>query len=237
MIKFIKEYFKKPGWWKPLIKIGIILVVVAAVGTGGFFVLKSMGFTSKEEFEALRDRLGDSWEFWAIIAGLQLFQSLCIPISNQLITIPCALIFGNQLWKVWLVSWIAIWVSTLISYAVGRFAGKKLLNWILRDKEQTERCTNWLKRGWVYYPLGMLLPLPDNMVTLLTGTAKMNFWFVAGCALLTRAIDIACSVWGWGYITKYWWGWVLLVIGVILLFLSTYVLYKIEKKRETNERK
>ena len=124
----------------------------------------------------------------------------------------------------------------MILYFVGRWGGKKLLSWILSDKEQTERCANWLKKGWIFYPLGMLLPLPDDIVTTLAGTAKMNFLFVAVTSLLTRAIDTACSVYGWGFLTKYWWGWIILIIGIIALIVATFIFWKIERSKSYDKR-
>ena len=76
----------------------------------------------------------------------------------------------------------------------------------------------------------MLLPFPDDVITTLAGTAKMKLWFVMLCAFFTRGIDTACSVYGWGFLTRYWWGWILLGIGISLLILLTILLWKIDKK-------
>ena len=206
--------------------------MIASLAVGGYFILRACGFTSTEKFIELRDELGDTIWLWLIIGGLQIVQVIFIPISNQIITVPVALIFGNELWKVWLTSWIAIWVSTMILYFIGRWGGGALLNWILRDKDDVEKCKNFLNRGWVYYPAGMLLPLPDDIVTTLAGTARMKLWYVAVCSLLTRAVDTAFSVWGWGYLTRYWWGWIVLGIGIVGLIGITIIFYKIDKKRK-----
>ena len=217
---------------KQILKILLIIVVIIAMAIGGYFILKACGFTTKEDIEVLRDNLGDSVWFWVIIGSLQVFQVIFIPVSNQIITIPCALVFYNELWKVFLTSWLAIWLATLILYFIGRWGGAKLLGWVLGDKEQVDKCSKWLNKGWVFYPLGMLLPLPDDIITALAGTAKFKFGFVALCSLLTRAVDVACSVWGWGYLTRYWWGWVILSAGIVLLGLMTLLFYKWQKKRD-----
>lgn len=217
---------------KIILKSLLIVIILASIAIGVYFILRACGFTTAEQFIGLRDRLGESIWFWLIIALLQIVQVIFIPVSNQIITIPLALIFPtNELWKVWLCSWLAIWVATLILYVIGRLGGKKLLGWLLSDKEQAEKCANWLKRGWVFYPLGMLLPLPDDIITILAGTSKMNIWFVIGCSLLTRAVDSACSVFGFGILTKYAWGWLLLALGIILLVVATIIFWKIERKR------
>ena len=209
----------------------LIIGIVATIGVCGYLILWACGFTNKEQFETLRNNLGDSIWFWLVVALLQIFQVIFIPISNQIITVPLALMFPtNELWKVFLCSWLSIWVATMILYLIGRLGGEKILNFVLKDKEQVEKCTNWLNKGWMFYPLGMLLPLPDDIVTVVAGTSRFKWWFIAICSLCTRAIDIACSVWGWGYLTRYWWGWIILAVGIIALGLITWLFYKLQKK-------
>ena len=224
----MKNFLKK--YKGSIIKAVIVLASIACIAVGTFFILKACGYTTKEDFIALRDRIGDNIWFWVIIGCLQIIQAIFIPLTNQVITVPCALVFSDSLWKVWLTAWISIWIATFILYWIGRSGGHFLLRWILNDDEQTEKCTNWLKRGWFFYPLGMLLPFPDDVITTLAGTAKMKLWFVMLCAFFTRGIDTACSVYGWGFLTRYWWGWILLGIGISLLLFLTFLLWKIDKK-------
>ena len=224
----MKTFLKK--YRGAIIRTIIVMAVIAAVAVGVYFILKACGFTTKEDFVALRDRIGDNVWFWIVVDLLQVVQVIFIPLTNQIITVPLALVFNNELWKVWITSWISIWIATLILYWIGRSGGRALLKWILNDEEQTERCSNWLRRGWIFYPICMLLPLPDDVITTLAGTAKIKFLFVLICSFFTRGIDTACSVYGWGYLTRWWWGWVLLIIGNILLFVLTFFLWKIDKK-------
>ena len=224
----MKTFLKK--YRGAIIRTIIVMAVIAAVAVGVYFILKACGFTTKEDFVALRDRIGDNVWFWIVVGLLQVVQVIFIPLTNQIITVPLALVFNDELWKVWITSWISIWIATLILYWIGRSGGRALLKWILNDEEQTERCSNWLRRGWIFYPICMLLPLPDDVITTLAGTAKIKFLFVLICSFFTRGIDTACSVYGWGYLTRWWWGWVLLIIGNILLFVLTFFLWKIDKK-------
>ena len=224
----MKTFLKK--YRGAIIRTIIVMVAIAAVAVGVYFILKACGFTTKEDFVALRDRIGDNVWFWIVVDLLQVVQVIFIPLTNQIITVPLALVFNNELWKVWITSWISIWIATLILYWIGRSGGRALLKWILNDEEETERCSNWLRRGWIFYPICMLLPLPDDVITTLAGTAKIKFLFVLICSFFTRGIDTACSVYGWGYLTRWWWGWVLLIIGNILLFVLTFFLWKIDKK-------
>lgn len=225
----MKQFLTKYKW--TIIKTLIVIAILVSVAIGVYFILRACGFTTADDYINLRDQIGDNIWFWIMVGLLQIIQVIFIPLTNQIITVPLALVFQNELWKVWITSWISIWFATLILYWIGRTGGKKVLAWILNDPEQTERCTAWLNRGWIFYPICMLLPLPDDVVTTLSGTAKMNFIFVMICSFLTRGIDTACSVYGWGWLTKFWWGWIILITGTILLFLLTFLLWLYDKKR------
>lgn len=218
---------------KVILKSLLIVAILITIAFCGYGALYLMGFTSTEKLIELKDNLGDNFLFWLIVACLQIFQVIFIPVSNQIITIPLALIFGDELWKVWICSWVSIWLATIILYFIGRFGGEKILNWLLNDKEQVNKCVNWLNKGWIFYPLGMLLPLPDDIITILSGTAKFNVLFVLVCSFFTRGIDTACSVFGFGFLTRYWWGWLLLAIGIVLLGVMTFLFHKYQKKLET----
>ena len=211
---------------KTIFKLAIIVLVIASLAVGAYFLLKVLGFTTQDDIIRLRNQLGDSILFWLVIGALQVFQVIFIPVSNQIITIPVAVVFHEELWKVFLTSWIAIWLATMILYFIGRWGGQKILNWVLGDQEQVNKCASWLNRGWIFYPLCMLLPLPDDIVTCLAGVAKFKFYFVCACSLFTRAIDVACSVWGFGYLTRFWWGWIILCVGVIILGLTTLLFWR-----------
>ena len=219
-----------------ILKSLLIIAILIGIATGVYFILKACGFTTLQDFERLRDNLGDTIWLWFVIGGLQIIQVIFVPISNQIITVPCALVFNNELWKVWITSWISIWIATLILYALGRWGGEKILKWLLKDKEQVKRCANFINRGWVFFPLGMLLPLPDDIVTVLAGTGKMKFWFVALCSFFTRGVDTFMSVYGWGFLTRYWWGWIILGIGIVLLGVLTVLFWKWQKRKEKKEK-
>lgn len=245
---------KKKIWGvvkKSLILVAVILVIAVVSLAILFLVLDinikdvwSVISTQKEDnpltlkLLAWRDEMGGSFWFWLVIGLLQVFQVLFIPISNQIVTVPLALAFPNDQWKVYVVSLISIWVSTLILYAIGRFAGPRLMRWMLRDEEEKniEKYTEWLRRGKWFYIGGMLLPFPDDIITILAGTAKMSFWFVAISSLFTRAVDIAVSVFAWGNVFKDWklTTAILVTLG-LLLAIMVWFMWKRKKNRSVAE--
>lgn len=225
----MKQFFKK--YKTAIIRSLIIVVVFITITLIAYLILRWAGLTTEEDFRRLRGQLGDSVYFWIIIGLLQIVQVIFIPVSNQIITVPIAIVFNDQLWKVWLTSWLSIWLATIWLYWIGRAGGGKLLEWLISDKEQTAKIVNWLKRGWIFYPLGMLLPLPDDLVTILSGTAKMNFIYIFICSLLTRGIDTATSTFGYGLLSRYWWGWIVMVLAWLLFSLFTFLFWKFYQKR------
>lgn len=228
----IRNFFKT--YWKSIVKIVIIVAILTVFAVAAYFILRALGFTTADDYIALRDRLGDSVWFWIIIGLVQIAQVLFVPISNQIVTVPLAVAFGEDsasLLHVWITSWVSIWIATIILYLIGRFGGEKILRWILGgDKEKVDMCTRWIARGWWFYPLGMLLPLPDDIVTVLAGTARYKWWFVVVCSFFTRGIDTACSVWGFGFLTHFWWGWIVIVVGVIILIALTALFWRLQKR-------
>lgn len=228
----IKEHLKSKSLWKKIGKIAIILGVIAIIAVSSYFILRACGFTTADDYLKLREDLGSSFLFWLVIGLLQIVQVIFIPISNQIVTVPLALIFpANELWKVWLSSWISIWIATLILYFIGRWGGDKLLRWILNDEEQVKKCEEFLKRHRNYYILLMILPFPDDVVTVLAGTCRFGFLYVLFASLFTRGLDTAISVFGFGLLAKYWWGWILLIGGFILLTVATILWGKRDKKK------
>lgn len=225
----MKEFIKK--YKSSIIKTIIVIAVLVVIAVGVYFILRACGFTKAEDYIALKNKFGDSVVFWLIVGLLEIIQVVFVPLTNQIITVPVAMVFNDELWKVWLTAWISIWLATLILYWIGRVGGPKLLKWILNDQEQVEKCTNFLNRGWIFYPIGMLLPLPDDVITTLAGTAKMNFFFVAICSFFTRALDTAFSVFLYGYAVRHPWLWIVIIVGTIGLFVLTFFLWKRDQKK------
>lgn len=215
---------------KPLLKTLLLLAIIAGVVLGAYFIMKACGWT---DLQRIRDEWGTSFWTYAIICALQAFQVVFLPITNQIITVPAALVFKDQLFYVFLASWIGIEIGTIALYFLGKYGGKKVVKWILSDEDKTERCANFLKRGKAFYPLGMVIGfIPDDILTTLAGMSGFGFWYVLGVSFATRGICAAASVWGWGFLTRQgWWGWMILIGGLALLLAGTIVMFIWQNKK------
>lgn len=215
---------------KPLLKSLSLGIGVGLIALLTFFILKWCGFSTADDFIRLRDQLGSSFLLWLIVALLQMVQVIFIPISNQIITVPIALVFSDELLKVFLASFSGIVAGSIVLYIIGRFGGGKLLSWVLGDKEKADNLTKKLTKTKYFYPVAMLIPfIPDDILSVLAGTCRFNFFYVIIITTITRAICVAASVWGFGYLTQFWWGWMILGIGGVLLLVATLILWKRSK--------
>lgn len=218
---------------KALLKALLVITIIAAIGVSSFFILKACGFTTKEDFLWLKDKLGDSIGFWAVIVGLQIFQVIFIPISNSLISAPVSYIFNDEIWKVFLSSWIGITIATIALYFIGKYGGRKVLGWVLGDKKKVESCSKFMRKGKAFFVLGDLIPfIPNDILTVLAGMSNYNFLFVFIVTVITRAICIATTCWLFGLAAKYPWVWAILAVLIAFMIFATIYMFRRELKKD-----
>lgn len=226
---------KGKGIGKAILRAGIILSAYATIAVCAWLAFRALGIDARS-LSAMRDRLGGKLWFWAAVAGIQSLQVVFIPISNQIVTIPLCLAFPNELWKAFLSSWIGIEAGTIALYFLGKYGGKKAVGWILSDAEKAQRCADFLKRGKAFYPLGMVIGLiPDDILTTLAGMSGFGFPYVLLVSLLARGVCTAATVWGWGWLARRWWGWIILCAAGALLVVATVLIWRKTNKKAPKE--
>lgn len=231
---------KKRQVYMTIGKFVLIISIIAVIAVSTYFILRACGFTTVEDFTNLRNQLGDSIWFWAIIVGLQVIQVVFIPISNSLISAPIAVLFSNELWKVFLSSWIGICIGTVILYFIGKYAGGKLLNFVLGDREKANKLKGFMLQGKAFFIIGDLIPvIPNDVLTVLAGMSGYSFTFTFIVTLITRAVCVATTVWLFGYMTTYPWLIAILVaLLVFMVFAGIFVTkHSIRKNKENNYEK
>lgn len=233
----IKDFFSNKNTWKTIGKFVLIIGVIACIALGTYFILRACGFTTVDDFTRLRNQLGDSIWFWAIIVALQIIQVVFIPISNSLISAPIAVLFSNELWKVFLSSWIGICIGTIILYFIGKYAGGKLLKFVLGDEKKAEKLKGFMLQGKAFFVIGDLIPvIPNDVLTVLAGMSGYSFMFTFIVTFITRAVCIATTVWLFGYMTTYpWLIAVLVALLVFMLFAGIFVTKRSIKKQKQKE--
>lgn len=222
----MKNFIKKNK--AVILKLLLIVVIIGVIAVGTYFILKACGFTTVEDYERLRDSLGGNIWFWAIIVGLQIIQTIFLPITNQLVTGATAVLYNNELWKVWLSAGIGISIGSIILYFIGRYGGEKIVNWVLGDKEKTEKLKKGMQKGKGFYVIGMFIPfIPDDILSVLAGVGGYSIPFAFTITIVARFTCTAFTTWGFGLLTKYWWMWIVLAVGILFMIFATYLVYKI----------
>lgn len=214
---------------KILLKVLIFLVIVCTIGSVIYLI---MHLTGIDTIDGLQEFCNKHKEYsYTIIIFLQIVQVMFIPISNQIITIPAIAVLGIV--PAFICSFIGIEIGTIILYFIGRYGGGKFLQWLLGDKEKAEKIKNLVNSRRLFYPVGMLIAIiPDDLLTTLAGVAKMNFWYVFIVSAITRALCIAYTVFGIGFLSSTWWGMTIFGVVTVGIIVLGYLIIRYEPKIE-----
>ena len=193
MKKISKEKFKK------IIKIIIVLLVVASISVGLYFLLRAFGLTDVNVLKDYLRRTGP----WAILAYIALRVLATIFLSFMP---ACSMIFDllslaafDYLHPIviFLICLASIVLTSVVMDLIGRFGGNKAIVKILGQEEYDEAKDLIQEKGMVYVPVMYLLPIfPDDAICMVSGATKMNFWIHLLEILLCRGIGCATVIFG-----------------------------------------
>jgi uncharacterized membrane protein YdjX (TVP38/TMEM64 family) len=193
MKKISKEKFKK------IIKIIIVLLVVASISVGLYFLLRAFGLTDVNVLKDYLRRTGP----WAILAYIALRVVATIFLSFMP---ACSMIFDllslaafDYLHPIviFLICLASIVLTSVVMDLIGRFGGNKAIVKILGQEEYDEAKELIQEKGMVYVPVMYLLPIfPDDAICMVSGATKMNFWIHFLEILLCRGIGCATVIFG-----------------------------------------
>ena len=193
MLKISKEKMKK------YLKILIVLLVVAGISVGIFFILKANGLTDPDLLRAFLMKTGP----WAVIVYI-LLRVLCtvflsfVPACSMIFDILSVKTFDYlPLPVVFLICFSSVMLTSIVLDLIGRFGGNKAIIRILGKEEYEEAEDLVQEKGMVYVPVMYLLPIfPDDGICMVTGATKMNFWVHLLEIFLCRGIGCATVVFG-----------------------------------------
>ena len=193
MKKISKEKFKK------IIKIIIVLLVVASISVGLYFLLRAFGLTDVNVLKDYLRRTGP----WAILAYIALRVVATIFLSFMP---ACSMIFDLLSLAafdylppivIFLICLASIVLTSVVMDLIGRFGGNKAIVKILGQEEYDEAKDLIQEKGMVYVPVMYLLPIfPDDAICMVSGATKMNFWIHFLEILLCRGIGCATVIFG-----------------------------------------
>ena len=193
LAKFNKETLKK------YLKILVVLLVIAGISVGLYFLLKHFGYTDVDKLKAFLQKTGP----WAIIVYIALrvvmtiflsFMPACSMMFDLLSLatfsyLPAPLIF--------LICFASVVITSVVMDFIGRFGGNKAIIKILGQKDYDEAKDLVQEKGMVYVPVMYLLPIfPDDAICMVSGATKMNFWIHLLEIILCRGIGCATIIFG-----------------------------------------
>lgn len=213
---------------KKIWKILLVILIIGAIGTGAYFLMKSLGIDS---IEGVR-QVVDNSVWGAVIFGLILiFQVIFLPAGTLAFTGSAVLLFESPL-KAWLICWISLAIGSFIMFWLGRIFGIKILKWIV-GSEKTEKYASYLGKAKFILPLILLVPVfPDDIICLAAGISNINPLYFMSVVFITRGIDNFCTVFVGASMLKSTVGIILLVIFVIAMIIASYFLTKHQEKIE-----
>ncbi len=201
------------------------LLLLAAVI---FYVIIRTGFIEvirdEEEFRAFLERAG-VWMSLVFIA-LQFLQVVILPIPSTVTVVAGSALFGPLLGSIY--SLIGILLGSFTAFAVGRFAGYRVVAWLVGK----ETLDTWLKKikgkDKIFLSAMFVLPVfPDDVLCFVAGLSSMSFGLFALVIVISRILAIFTTSYSVSLIPfDTWWGlliWALIAVAVVVVF---FLLYK-----------
>ena len=202
-----------------------VLLLLAAVI---FYVIIRTGFIEvirdEEEFRTFLERAG-VWMSLVFIA-LQFLQVVILPIPSTVTVVAGSALFGPLLGSIY--SLIGILLGSFTAFAVGRFAGYRVVAWLVGK----ETLDTWLKKikgkDKIFLSAMFVLPVfPDDVLCFVAGLSSMSFGLFALVIVISRILAIFTTSYSVSLIPfDTWWGlliWALIAVAVVVVF---FLLYK-----------
>ena len=176
---------------KKWIKISLLLLAVAAVSVGLFFVLRACGVTNIDKLREIIASCGA----WGWIAFIALFTTcstlLCFMPGTSATFIGVAIVMFGA-WKGFAISTISVFLSSSLMFFIGHHFGEKAAIKLV-GKESLEKAQNLIDvKSKMLLPLMFLFPVfPDDALCMVAGMTKMRYWYFAAVVAIFRTIGIA----------------------------------------------
>lgn len=171
---------------------------------------------------------------WVVLGIIQYAQVILIPMPATFITLISMKMYPNNLPLLFAITLIVTILGVISAYVVGRKWGKKAVIWCAGSEEEYDKWLSVLKskKTNIIYFGTILLPIfPDDILCLLAGSIKMNFWWYLIANIVGRAIGLATFIFVFKVISDS----LISIIVMIVLFIILVVIKIIIKRRLISE--
>lgn len=171
---------------KKWLKIALTIIVFIGLTVSLYFI----GFQG-DWIKPIVERAG-LWGYLVyLVFQIIITTLLCfVPATTFTFTLMGVQIFG--LVGGLIISIIGCWISSMVMFAVGRYGGVKLVDWLVgkEDREKAQKLVS--DRATVLVPVMLACPFfPDDALCMISGMTDMNFWYFSIMSLFTRSIGIS----------------------------------------------
>lgn len=142
------------------------------------------------------------------------------------------------------VTYIAVVLSAymcgcVLAYWLGRWFGKRTMKWCAGSEEDYDKWSNVLnEKGKWWYVISVIFPLfPDDILCLVAGAVKFDFWFYFGANLLGRLVGLITMLYTLELLGSVGGGFpLMLIVWAIALVAEIVICFVVKgKKNEFND--
>lgn len=217
------------------VKFGLLAIISTALSIGVYFLFKELGVTDINSLRAIIEKCG-VWG-WLVFVLIQIVVTtfLCfIPATSATFIAVGVALFGSL--KAFLLCGVSVFISSIIMFLMGRFAGKKVAIKLVGEDSLKKAQDLIDVKSKIALPLMFMFPIfPDDALCMVAGMTKMKFSYFSIITLIFRNIGIAtiCFL-GSDFMLQFFSQlklieWILLINLVIF---DIYAILKIAKKIE-----
>lgn len=216
-----------------VLKILILIIVYISISIGVYLTLKACGLGTVGQ---IRDFVAESgtWSYIVFFVFQVLVSTfICvIPFEDELLTGVAIVLFGPL--KGFLIASVNMFATSCMQYAIGRYFCKSLLVKAIGGDSVEKYQQAFKIKGMVLLPTLYLIPLfPHDSLCILSGIAKMRFWYFAIVTLIMRSLEIASlSFLGAGLIDFATFEVIDWIVVLNLVIVDIYLLIKVQKFAE-----
>lgn len=175
---------------KKIILIVSIILIICALSIGLYSLLKHFNITSINTLRNFISKFG-AWS-WIVFIVIQVILSVpifVIPLEDELWVTLSILLFDNKFGFV--ISAIAMAITSAILYLLGRKLGVKIAEKIVGEKNLKEFQAKYDIKNKLSLPFMYLIPfIPHDMLCVSSGLSKIKFWYFILITIPLRSIEI-----------------------------------------------
>lgn len=207
---------------------------------GMLFVM--LGFEILFSFEVVTNWLSNlainsgAWS-WTVLGVLQFLQVIFVPMPSSFITLTSMKMYPDNLYALYGFTLAVIMFAVVVTYLIGRKWGKKVVVWCAGSEDEYDKWLRVLKskKTNVFYLATVLLPVfPDDVLCLMAGSIRMNFWWYLMSNILGRAIGLATFMFTFHTISNNLWT-MIVMAGLIVVLLVYKIILKRRLKNESSD--